>query len=495
MTRHVRNLLVLTAALVLVAACGTAPDVPPVVNEELTVEVVGEGRVTSSPAGIDTTTTDTAEFARGTAVTLTATADDGWSFDGFTVAGDAECVDDGNASTCALVMSAARSVTATFVQDVVPDTAELTVVLEGDGSGTVTSNPEGIDTAANEMTATFEGGDTVTLTAVADAGSTFTGFTVEGDATCADDGDAATCVLVMNADRTVTATFTEDVVIPDFADLTVEVEGTGTVTSDPEGIDTAANEMTATFPGGTEVTLTAVPEGDDVVTWTGADCTGVECTVVMNADLTVTATFSEAPEFEVTTVRIDSRQASAAEFLQNSINDPVRWPEGHVFWDSSDIDLGFDTQHGPNIVGLRFAGLDLPAGAVIQSASITFTAFGTPAGRGGEVALSITAQDSSSPAAFVADPNQGATFDLSDVRPRVAASIPWVISESWAAGEEYSVDVTPVLQQVAGRQDWSAGGAVVFIIDANASETQSRRAAPGDEAEDGPLLTVEYTVP
>lgn len=57
-----------------------------------------------------------------------------------------------------------------------PSLYALTVTVGGTGDGTVTSAPAGIDTAvAGGNQAEFEDGTSVTLTASAAAGSTFTG--------------------------------------------------------------------------------------------------------------------------------------------------------------------------------------------------------------------------------------------------------------------------------------------------------------------------------
>src|SRR5262249_43617532 len=82
----------------------------------------------------------------------------------------------------------------------------LTVSRAGAGSGTVTSNPAGISCGAT-CSASFTNGTSVTLTAAAAAGSTFTGWS--GACT----GTATTCTVAMSAAQTVTATFTQ----PSFA--------------------------------------------------------------------------------------------------------------------------------------------------------------------------------------------------------------------------------------------------------------------------------------
>jgi hypothetical protein len=78
--------------------------------------------------------------------------------------------------------------------------------------------------------------------------------------------------------------------------LSVEVSGNGDVYSDPEAISCPGIEgpCSSQFADGSEVTLTATPDaGNDFAGW-GGDCTGSEgntCTLTMNADKTVTATF------------------------------------------------------------------------------------------------------------------------------------------------------------------------------------------------------------
>jgi len=75
----------------------------------------------------------------------------------------------------------------------------LTVTLAGLGSGTVTSNPAGIDCAAT-CSASFANDTAVTLAASPANGSTFVGWSVD----CVGVGN---CLVTMNAAKNVTATF------------------------------------------------------------------------------------------------------------------------------------------------------------------------------------------------------------------------------------------------------------------------------------------------
>ena len=155
----------------------------------LTVNVIGSGSITSTPAGIDCGLTCNANFATGSMVTLTATPTSGSSFTGWSGGG---CSGTG---TCTVTMDAAKTVTANFVLS----TFSLTLTKTGSGSGSVVSSPAAIDCGAT-CTANFSVGSMVTLTATPTAGSTFTGWS--GD--CSGTG---TCTVTMDAAKTVTATF------------------------------------------------------------------------------------------------------------------------------------------------------------------------------------------------------------------------------------------------------------------------------------------------
>jgi len=78
-------------------------------------------------------------------------------------------------------------------------TRTVTVSKLGPGSGTVTSSPAGIN-CGSTCSAHFASGASVTLTAVAAAGSTFAGWS----GACSGTGS---CPLTMSADKSVTATF------------------------------------------------------------------------------------------------------------------------------------------------------------------------------------------------------------------------------------------------------------------------------------------------
>jgi hypothetical protein len=238
----------------------------------------GAGTVTSAPAGINCGGDCTEQFNQDDIITLTAAPAAGSSFTGWAGGG---CTGTG---TCLVALGTATTVTATFTLNPIT----LTVVRAGNGTGTITSAPAGINcgTDCNEP---YTPNTVVTLTATPATGSTFTGWSGAG---CAGTG---TCVVTVTAAATATATFTLTT-----QTLTVASAGTGagTVTSAPAGINCGV-DCTEAYNFGTVVTLTASPiTGSTFTGWSGSGCSGTgTCVITMNAATTVTATFDLVMEF------------------------------------------------------------------------------------------------------------------------------------------------------------------------------------------------------
>lgn len=156
----------------------------------------------------------------------------------------------------------------------------LTVTKTGTGSGTVKSD-DGKINCGTQCTAEYDLNTPVTLRAEAAPGSAFDGW---GGA-CSGRG---TCEIVMNADKTVTASFMLGVT------LTVQKLGTGDgiVKSDPPGID-CGTDCTESYPKDREVKLMATPDSDSAVSkWDGCDSTsGNTCQLRVSKDKAVRVIF------------------------------------------------------------------------------------------------------------------------------------------------------------------------------------------------------------
>ena len=159
--------------------------------------------------------------------------------------------------------------------------AVLSVTVGGEAGGRVVSEPAGIS-CPPECRSSFSGGE-VTLKPIETE-------LVQLGLWGGDCSGRDRCTVTMDRDRNVTAVFAKRAVR-----LTVAVAGPGTVTSSPPVIlcGSGGNDCAASFDAGTRVTLAASPDQRSVFTgWGGDDCTGTgDCTLTMNADKSVTATF------------------------------------------------------------------------------------------------------------------------------------------------------------------------------------------------------------
>lgn len=166
-----------------------------------------------------------------------------------------------------------------------PQPFQLSVQIAGTGTGTVSSTPSGIN-CGSACKADFDDGTSVTLTPTATNGSTFAGW---GGA-CS---GTSSCKVTISANTSVTATFNQ-AAPPPTSTLTVDLagNGSGSVTSSPAGIS-CGTQCSATYDNGTQVTLTATPVSGSTFTGWGGACTGTApCIITLNANTSVTATFS-----------------------------------------------------------------------------------------------------------------------------------------------------------------------------------------------------------
>ena len=151
----------------------------------------------------------------------------------------------------------------------------LVILNAGTGLGTVTSDPIGI-TCGSDCSKNYSSGTSVTLTAVADASSTFTGWS--GACTNA----TGTCTVTMDASKNVTATF---------ADTTPPVASTSGNPSSPtsstsaaftvSGMDVVAYKYkldngtySAEMNPSTPISLSSLTEGSHTISIIGKDAAG-----------------------------------------------------------------------------------------------------------------------------------------------------------------------------------------------------------------------------
>jgi YD repeat-containing protein len=239
----------------------------------LTVEKRGEGSGTVRGTGIDCGSDCSESYAKGTAVSLTATAATGSVFGGWSQA----CSGTG---TCSLTMDGSKKVVATF--NIAPaNPFPLTVTKSA--YGVVSSSPEGILCGGpnKQCRGNFSA---VTLTATPNSGYYFkkwVGCPAPTDNTCS---------LTLNKKTLVNAVFAK---LPKYALKIVKTKN-GVITSDPAGLKckAAAKTCNFSFVSGTVVTLNPIPQpGYSFSGWDGA-CSGMgTCQITMDGKKLVGARF------------------------------------------------------------------------------------------------------------------------------------------------------------------------------------------------------------
>jgi hypothetical protein len=152
-------------------------------------------------------------------------------------------------------------------------TFALSLSATGSGSGTLSSNPGGLNctsaagTTSGTCSAPLASGISVTLTATPAAGSTFTGWS----GACS--GSSATCTLTMDAEKSVTANFNS-------AALSSQSIAFGTA---PTVVVGGIGTVSATVSSGLPVTFSSTTPG--ICTVSGSTVTGIAaglCTLAAN---------------------------------------------------------------------------------------------------------------------------------------------------------------------------------------------------------------------
>lgn len=308
----------------------------------------GQGRVVSDPFGISLgiiAPYDSASFAAGSEVMLTAIPAAGSSFGGWSGA----CT--GKTEICSIVMDRAKEATAFFVRgepaaeppsvslpppsappstppssvpspqprpspqpapsppysppgvinSTIPQGMSLSVTKLG--SGAVVSRDRNIS-CGSKCSYNYEKGSTVTLEAVPSAGYVFGGW--EG---C--DTKEPICVLTIKRAKKIRALF-----FPSRVQLSVSNSGGGYVTS-PDHKIFCSPYCIGDYLSGSEVKLTAVNSLNSIFRGWGGACSGTKetCTILINGSANVSANFEiiKPPEYLLTVSKSDGGEVISSD--------------------------------------------------------------------------------------------------------------------------------------------------------------------------------------
>jgi uncharacterized repeat protein (TIGR02543 family) len=223
--------------------------------------------LTTSGGGSAAKTPNLSHYHYGDVVTLSATANAGWLFTGWSGGLG------GSANPATITMDGNKSVTANF------GPIEYSLMVNVGGSGNVTKTPD---------QPTYHHGDVVTLTALAEAGWSFAGWS--GDAS----GSETQKAITIDGNKIVLATFG----LEDYG-LTVNVVGGGSVAKAPD---------LTHYHYGDVVSLTANADpGWTFTGWSGdmGGGTANPQSITITGNKTVTATFDQI-EYSLTVLIVGS---------------------------------------------------------------------------------------------------------------------------------------------------------------------------------------------
>ena len=158
--------------------------------------------------------------------------------------------------------------------------------------------------------------------------------------------------------------------------------------------------------------------------------------------------------------------------ISTSLDDVEEESGGAMYTTSSDLEMVDDGGRTDQKIGLRFNGIELPQGTVIDSAFLEFYADGNNSSTAN---LTIVGEDADDAVAFTTAANNlsGRTF--------TTASVAWAGVASWSDNNTYqSPDVKTILQEIVGRGGWTSGNDVVFKITGSGVTNEIRRAESFD---------------
>lgn len=261
----------------------------------------------------------------------------------------------------------------------------------------------------------------------------------------------------------------------------------------------AGPDQTITLPSGAMLDATVIADNRVTTLWTVVSAPGpVSFGAPAAVDTSVgffepgtyvlRLTADDGPNVVSDDVVIDVHAEGTATLVAKKVaasaDDAEEAPDGSMSVANSDLELVFDNG-GNQTVGLRFAGLAIPAEATIVDAYVQFQVDETPSN---PTNLVIEGHDAGDAAAFTS-----AAFDIS-ARPRTAAAVAWTPAPWPVVGEagpdQRTPNIAAVIQEIVDRPDWSSGKSLVIIVTGTGERVAE--AYDGDQ-EGAPSLHVAYT--
>ena len=171
--------------------------------------------------------------------------------------------------------------------------------------------------------------------------------------------------------------------------------------------------------------------------------------------------------------------------INSSSDDAEEFSSGEVYISSSDLELADSPDSASQTIGLRFNGVNLPAGATINNAYLQFQVDETSSGT---ASLNIYGEANPNPVTYIIAANNISS------RPKTTASVSWTPA-NWnnigAKGiKQRSPNLASIIQELISQAGWNSGQSMAFII----SGSGTRTAESFDGSQTGaPTLYIEYS--
>jgi hypothetical protein len=273
---------------------------------------------------------------------------------------------------------------------------------------------------------------------------------------------------------------------PPTVSLTAPAAGavvSGTVTMAASASDDVAVTQVAFLVDGAQIGVDTNGADGWSVPWNTA--------ATANGTRTLTARASDGSGNSTTSgtvsVKVDNGTTSSSATFGIAVgnDDGDEIGDGTVRRTNGDIELGHEQVGLATTVGLRFAGVSIPRGAIIEHAHLQFTV--DEANRAA-ASIAIDAEASDNAAAFTSG-----AFNMSG-RPRTSASVTWNppvwLTEGAAGSDQQTPELNAMLQEVVNRPGWASGNALVILASGS-----GRRTAESFEGGAPPVLHVKYVLP
>ena len=304
-------------------------------------------------------------------------------------------------------------------------------------------------------------------------------FTDSGSAPCVDIQSSNTQTPTPTKTATLTETRTPTKTASPTNTRTSTPTQTSSFTPSPTNSFTSTPTRTATVTPTPTNTSTPTPSGTATVTPLATN------TFTPTPSRTATATPLPTNTFTATASPTPIGPSILNIRVSSSSDDSEESASGSAYVTSTDLELVYDGSN--QTVGMRFNGLTIPKGAVINAAYIQFQAVESNS----EVtSLTLWGEAQDNPGTFL-----WISRNISS-RVRTTASVGWS-PVAWTVVGQAGVDqrtpnIATIIQEIVNRPGWSAGNSLVIIIGGIGHRTA--RAYDGGSA-GAALLHIEFAVP